>query len=88
MTNKLLAAPFLLGAALGAQAPPPPIPLEFFQGRRQALMELTAKHIESGETHVIMLRGAARRPDMGSFYQDHDFCYLSGVREPDAAMVV
>ncbi len=88
MTLKLLAAPLLLGVALAAQDPPPPIPTHFFAGRRLALMKLVAERTEPGETHVIMLRGSPGAPDMAGFYQDHDFYYLSGVSEPGVAMLM
>jgi Xaa-Pro aminopeptidase len=37
---------------------------------------------------VILLRGAAKHEDMGTFYQDHEFFYLTGVSEPDVSMLL
>lgn len=93
MTRLLLAASVLLAApltavSLAAQDPSPPLPPEFFQGRRQALMQSVASMAKPREAHVIVLRGASAGGDMAEFYQDHDFYYLSGVSEAGAAMLL
>lgn len=67
---------------LSAQEPTPPASSpESFKAKRLALMA----EIGSG---VIFLRGAAKQADMGTFYQDHEFYYLTGVSEPDVSMLL
>lgn len=70
-----------LAATLAAQEPPPRLPNDFFAGRRAALM----REVGSG---VILLRGAGTPADMAPFYQDQHFYYLSGVSEPNVAMLL
>ncbi len=71
-----------------AQQPTPAPPAEFFAGRRAALVELIRPGIQPGERHWVVVRGATSAADMAQFYQDHNFYYLTGVREPDAALVI
>jgi Xaa-Pro aminopeptidase len=78
----------LLAGSLLAQEPPPPLSSAFFAGRRAALLQRWQAELQPGETHVLMLRGAAARGDMDTFYQDHDFYYLTGVSEPDLALIL
>jgi Xaa-Pro aminopeptidase len=77
----------LLAASVLAQEPPPLSPA-FFAGRRAALLQRWQAEIQPAETHVLLLRGAAARADMDTFYQDHDFYYLTGVSEPDVALLM
>ncbi len=37
---------------------------------------------------IIILRGAPKQSHMGSFYQDQEFFYLSGVNEADVAVIL
>lgn len=72
----------ILTSVLTAQEPAPPASSpESFKARRMAVME------EIGEG-VIFLRGAPKQADMGSFYQDHEFFYLTGVTEPDVSLLL
>jgi len=73
---------------VAAQEPPPPISKDFFAGRRQALMTSIKELSKPGEVHVVVMRGARQRPDLATNHQDHDFYYLTGVTEPDAAMML
>lgn len=88
------AIPFvLLAVTVAAQAPPaatPPMALpepvpqlskEHFRERRQALV----KAVGDG---VILVRGATRPTGMGPFVQAQDFLYLTGISEPDLALVL
>ncbi|MCA8968989.1 MAG: aminopeptidase P family protein [Planctomycetes bacterium] len=54
---------------------------EFFRGRRQALMA----SVDGG---VILVRGAASIETYERFHQSHTFWYLTGVEEPDCALVL
>lgn len=77
-----------LVSAVPAQDPPAPFPPEFFAGRRAALCRLIAAQAKEGERHVVFLRGATVAAGMETFYQDQNFYYLSGVSEPDVAMLL
>lgn len=37
---------------------------------------------------IVVIRGASRRADMAKFYQDHDFYYLTGVRQQNTALIL
>lgn len=67
--------------------PPPPLPKEHFQQRRAALGRMVALAFPDTPV-VILLRGAGKRPDMAAFVQEQDFLYLSGIAEPDLAMLL
>jgi Xaa-Pro aminopeptidase len=93
----MLGAPFaavslLLFATLlpAQQALPTPaatLPKEEFRARRQALAKaLVAAHPDRGV--VVLLRGAGKAADMGPFVQAQDFLYLTGVSEPDLALLL
>ncbi|MFO1076203.1 MAG: aminopeptidase P N-terminal domain-containing protein [Planctomycetota bacterium] len=94
--SRLLSLWFVLASAVAQtpvlapamlQAPPaPPAPAEF-AARRAALARAVAKEHE-GRHIVIVLRGGPGRDDMAAFVQDQDFLYLSGVAEPDLALLL
>jgi Xaa-Pro aminopeptidase len=66
-------------------APPAaPGPAEF-RARRDRLARAIATLAPAA---VVLVRGAGKQPDMGPFVQDQDFLYLSGVSEPDLALVL
>ncbi|MBX3463881.1 MAG: aminopeptidase P N-terminal domain-containing protein [Planctomycetes bacterium] len=86
----------LLAAALTAQAAPtpapaplpaPPAPLagEEFRARRA---ELARRVRALAPEAVVLVRGAGKQADMGPFVQDQDFLYLSGIAEPDLALLL
>jgi len=54
---------------------------EHFRARRAALMAAVGEG-------VIFLRGAPKPPNNGSFYQDQHFFYLTGIDEPNVAMLL
>lgn len=58
-----------------------------FRARREALAQAIAAAHPDREATVV-LRGGPKRADMGAFVQDQDFYYLSGVAEPDLAMLL
>ncbi len=69
--------------------PPRPEPFgpeEFRQRREATARALRAKH-PNGRL-VVLLRGAAKATDMGPFVQDQDFLWLSGVAEPELALLL
>jgi Xaa-Pro aminopeptidase len=67
--------------------PPAPLPKEEFQARRAALGKaIAAAHPDPAV--VVLLRGAAKASDMGPFVQDQDFLYLTGIAEPDLALLL
>ena len=71
-------------SALPAAALPGPVaalPPGHFAHQRDAL------RLAVGDG-VILLRGAGKPASMGAFGQDQDFLYLSGVEEPDLAMLL
>ncbi len=37
---------------------------------------------------LVLLRGGPKQADMGTFYQDHEFFYLTGISEADVAMLL
>jgi Xaa-Pro aminopeptidase len=85
---------FLLAIpALHAQAPaalPEPaagLDKQQFEARRLALAKSIAGERTDG-TVVVLVRGATKRADFGAFVQDQDFFYLSGVSEPDVALLL
>ncbi|MEM7203736.1 MAG: Xaa-Pro peptidase family protein [Planctomycetota bacterium] len=85
-TSGCLAALAALGGA--DDEPPPALPKEFFADRRRALCALVAGRVERGERHLVVLRGASAVADMARFYQDQNFYYLTGVSEPDLAVML
>lgn len=81
----------LLAAVTTAQAPlpepPAPPPVASFATRRVALAKaIVAAHPE--REVVVLVRGAEKAADMGPFVQDQDFLYLTGVNEPDLALLL
>lgn len=78
----------LLSPRAPCQDPPPALPPAFFAGRRALLMERIRRLTPEGATAVVVLRGAPARDDMARFTQDHDFWYLTGVAEPDVALLL
>lgn len=92
---RMLSPVWLLAASLIAQAPPPlPAPLppaqptaaEFAERRQKLLAALVQS--AKGTPVVVLVRGNAGGTDMGPFVQDQDFLYLSGVAEPNLALVL
>jgi hypothetical protein len=79
-------------AALAAAQEPlptplPPLPKEEFHARRVALAKaLVQAHPD--RRVVVLLRGSGKAADMGPFVQTQDFLYLTGVSEPDVAMLL
>lgn len=93
---RTLLLPFLLTVALAQdpglaptllQAPPGPPAGAEFAARRAALAHAVAAE-HAGQRIVIVLRGGASRDDMAAFVQDQDFLYLTGVCEPDLALLL
>ncbi|MGK0434340.1 MAG: hypothetical protein ACJA0V_003494, partial [Planctomycetota bacterium] len=77
----------LLLSILTAQATPPPIDkVELAQRREQLASDIAKKY--AGQPVIVVLRGGAKQSDMGPFAQDQDFFYLTGVSEPDLAMLM
>lgn len=76
-------------AAPAAPAPlpamPAPLAKEQFRLRRAALAQLVRER--HGDA-VVVLRGGGKASDMGAFTQDQDFLYLTGVSEPDVALLL
>tara|TARA_R110002073_G_scaffold249428_2_gene412258 strand:+ start:43 stop:1491 length:1449 start_codon:yes stop_codon:yes gene_type:complete len=70
-----------------ASISPPPIDKTEHRDRRERLAANIAKKYE-GQPAIVVLRGGAKQSDMGSFAQDQDFFYLTGVSEPDLAMLM
>ncbi len=100
MPRPSLPAVLLLTAALApAQSAPPaappagppdaaaPIAKEELRNRRAALVKAIAA-ANPGERIAVLVRGGTKQVDMGAFVQDQDFLYLSGVAEPDLALVL
>lgn len=76
-----------LAAAQQPLAPLPPLPKEEFHARREALAKaLVQAHPD--RRLVVLLRGSGKAADMGPFVQTQDFLYLTGIREPDLAMLL
>lgn len=69
------------GVATAQEPAPSGIDPAHFRERRAELM----RRVGDG---VILLRGAPKNGDNGTFYQDHEFWYLTGVDEPDAAVLL
>jgi Xaa-Pro aminopeptidase len=66
-------------------APAAPLPKIEFRARREALAQRIAA--VAGDA-IVLVRGAGKVADMGPFVQDQDFLYLSGVAEPDLALLL
>ena len=82
-----LALPLALPALLTAQASVSPIqPAEYKQRRVALAAAIGEKHPD--EQVMVVLRGGPKQPDMGTFAQDQDFLYLTGVAEPTVAMLL
>lgn len=81
---RTVAAAILLPIVLVAQGPIEPS--EHRQRRVELAAAIGAKH--PGEQVLVVLRGGPKRADMGTFAQDQDFLYLTGVAEPDIAMLL
>ncbi|MEZ5987555.1 MAG: Xaa-Pro peptidase family protein [Planctomycetota bacterium] len=82
----LLAAPALAGQQAAsptkvAGARPPELGKEFHAGRRKQLM----KEIGGG---VILLRGGPETRSNTPFVQEHNFYYLTGVRDPGCELLL
>jgi Xaa-Pro aminopeptidase len=85
-SSALLVASLFACAVLPAQAPqtyaPMPKPgAEHFRALRDAV------RAEIGDGVVVLL-GARKPDDMGAFWQTQDFFYLSGVNEPELALIL
>lgn len=80
------------GSALAQVVPAPG--KDFFRGRRLAVMaELKRSAKQESKSGrrvrpVVLVRGATTAAAMDKFYQDHGAYYLSGVVEPDIAIVL
>lgn len=85
-----------VAAVAAQQAPAPtapattavaPILTAELHARRETLARsIAAEH--PGRAAIVLLRGGAKPVDMGAFVQDQDFLYLTGVAEPDVAMLL
>ena len=72
----------LFALPLCAQEPaPPPVPNEFFKGRRQELM----RRLGEG---VVLVTAEPAAAGFRPFYQANEFWYLSGIKEPGLAMLL
>ncbi|MCK5940744.1 MAG: aminopeptidase P family protein [Planctomycetes bacterium] len=80
------ALPLILPTLLSAQAVAPVQPAEHRQRREALAAAIGARH--EGEQVLVVLRGGPKQPDMGSFAQDQDFLWLSGVAEPTVALLL
>lgn len=72
------------GTAVMPAALPSPMPrpgVDHFRARREALRQKLG-------TGVAVLLGARKPDNMGAFSQSQDFFYLSGVDEPELAMLI
>lgn len=82
-----------VAAAAAQQAPLPsaaavaPIAPAELRLRREALARAIATE-HPDRAAIVLLRGGAKPADMGAFVQDQDFLYLTGVAEPDVAMLL
>lgn len=86
MIRGLAVCSLLLGL-LTAQTTPPPIDkVELAQRRGQLACNIAKEY--QGRPVIVVLRGGAKQSDMGPFAQDQDFFYLTGVSEPDLAMIM
>ena len=82
MIRSTALAAAVISSVLAAQEPAPEAPSPaHFASRRDALMAAVGDG-------VVLLRGANPPAGNGNFYQDHEFYYLSGVSEPDLAMLL
>lgn len=98
MRRRALFAPFWLVLAHGplsaqllAQAALPTPPAAFASGEFRARRETVARQLAAAhpkERLVVLVRGAPKASDMGPFVQDQDFLWLTGVAEPDLAMLL
>jgi Xaa-Pro aminopeptidase len=88
MRPPTLLLPLLLVLGPAAQEPPDPPPASFHKERRAMLVESIRRSLGEGETAIVVLRGAGTPEHMGQFYQDHEFYYLTGVREANASMLL
>ena len=82
--NRVIAALCVCGPIICAAAAPPSIPLSEYKTRRQALRNA----IGDG---VTILFGAVESEGgelRNGFFQDEDFYYLTGWREPGAILVI
>lgn len=86
MIRSALLHAVLLGVVV-AQAAPVPIEKAELRERRESLAADIADAHE-GQRIVVVIRGGPKQADMGSFSQDQDFFYLTGVSEPDLAMLL
>jgi Xaa-Pro aminopeptidase len=62
-------------------AQPPALGRDFHRGRRQQLM----KRVGTG---VILVRGSSEPGDYMPFIQNHEFFYLTGVRDPGCELIL
>ena len=96
MIRSLIVPVLLLSAisSLFAQAPiasTPAAPTAIGKAELRARREALAANIHeahAGQRVVVVVRGGPKQADMGSFAQDQDFFYLTGVSEPDLAMLL
>jgi Xaa-Pro aminopeptidase len=69
------------GPPANAPAQPPALGRDFHRGRRQELM----KRVGTG---VILVRGSSEPGDYMPFLQNHEFFYLTGVRDPGCELIL
>jgi Xaa-Pro aminopeptidase len=77
----LIASIFASQPAAQEAAAPPQLPPAFHRGRRLALMEKVG-------TGVIVVRGSAEPGDYLPLIQNHEFFYLTGVRDPSCELIL
>ena len=86
MIRNVLLHCVLLGV-VAAQAAPLPIDKEELRERRKSLATDIAD-VHEGKRIVVVIRGGPKQTHMGTFSQDQDFFYLTGVSEPNLAMLL
>jgi len=86
MIRPLLTHLLVLGTALSQAAP---LGIDAAQLRqRRALIAADIADAHPGRRVVVVMRGGRKQADMGAFSQDQDFFYLTGVSEPNLAMLL
>lgn len=70
--------------------PPPldPMPAAHFAASRASLRAAITAGLPPNARWVALVRGAGKEIDMGAFAQDQDFYWLSGVEEPELALLL
>jgi Xaa-Pro aminopeptidase len=85
LAQGLAQEPLALPAVLPERAPA--LDSKEFKAHREALARSILSEHKDGPV-VVLVRGGTKRADMGGFVQDQDFLYLSGVSEPDLALLI